>query len=123
LDTQEAAEYEALRSLDSREEDYALKTAKMTWADRIRAEGLRDGMEQGLEQGMEQGRVRGIEEGLERGREQGARRILLRLLGLRFGPLPKKTRLKVEAIDSLETLSQLADRVLVARSLDELGLT
>jgi len=114
LDTQEAAEYEALRSLDSREEDHALKIAKMTWEDRIRADALRDG--------MEQGRVRGMEEGLERGREQGARRILLRLLGLRFGPLPKKTRLKVEAIDSLETLSQLADRVLVARSLDDLGL-
>ena len=122
MDTQEAAEYEALRSLDSREEDHALKIAKMTWEDRIRADALRDGMEQGLEQGMEQGRVRGMEEGLERGREQGARRILLRLLGLRFGPLPKKTRLKVEAIDSLETLSQLADRVLVARSLDDLGL-
>lgn len=91
---------------------------KMTWADRIRAEGWREGMELGRQQGME----KGIEKGLERGLEQGARRILLRMLGLRFGPLPEPVLHRVEAIDSLETLTQLADRVLVAKSLDELGL-
>jgi flagellar biosynthesis/type III secretory pathway protein FliH len=110
LDTMEAAEYETLRSLDGNEEDHALKIAKMTWEDRIRAEGWRDGLEQGRQQGIEQGQ------------ERGTRRILLRQLGLRFGPLPEAARRRVEAIDSMETLTQLADRVLVAKSLDELGL-
>jgi hypothetical protein len=102
LDTMEAAEYETLRSLDENEEEHALKIAKMTWADRIRAEGWRDG--------------------IEKGQERGARRILLRQLALRFGPLPEAAHRRVEAIDSLERLTQLADRVLVAKSLDELGL-
>jgi hypothetical protein len=106
LDPREAAEYEALCARDGKNEESAMKTARMTWADRIRDEGWREGMENGL----------------ERGKEQGARRILLRLLGLRFGPLPDAVRERVEAIDSLETLTELADRVLVARSIDELGL-
>ena len=79
-----------------------LEIEKMTWADKIRAEGWRDGLEQGL--------------------ERGARRILLRLLGLRFGPLSEATRRRVEAIDSLETLTDLADRVLTARSIEDLGI-
>jgi flagellar biosynthesis/type III secretory pathway protein FliH len=99
---------------------------KMTWADRIRAEAWQEGMEQGLEKGLEQGIEQGLETGLERGRaqgeEQGARRILLRLLGLKFGPLPRAVRSRVEAIDSVETLNGLADRVLAARSLGDLGL-
>ena len=85
-----------------------LKIEKMTWADKIRAEGWRDGLEQGMEKG------------LERGKEQGARRILLRLLGLRFGPVPEAVRRRVEAIESLETLTELADRVLMARSIEDL---
>jgi hypothetical protein len=107
LDTGELAELEALRSQDSGKEGRTVKIAvKMTWADRIRAEAWQEGMEQGL----------------ETGREQGARRILLRLLGLKFGPLPEAARTRVEAIDSVETLNGLADRVLAARSLGELGL-
>jgi hypothetical protein len=79
-----------------------LEIEKMTWADKIRAEGWRDGLEQG--------------------REQGARRILLRLLGLRFGPLPETVRRRVDAIDSLEMLTDLAGRVLSARSIEDLGI-
>jgi hypothetical protein len=104
LDTLETAEYEALRSREG-EEDQMLTIEKMTWADKIRAEGWRDGLEQGRRQG-----------------EQGARRILLRLLGLRFGPLPETVRRRVDAIDSLETLTDLADRVLSARSIEDLGI-
>jgi len=104
LDTRETAEYETLRSGEGGE-GQMLTIEKMTWADKIRAEGWRDGLEQGRRQG-----------------EQGARRILLRLLGLRFGPLPETVRRRVDAIDSLETLTDLADRVLAARSIDDLGI-
>jgi flagellar biosynthesis/type III secretory pathway protein FliH len=119
LDTQETAEYEALRSREG-EEGQMLEIEKLTWADKIRAEGWRDGLEQGLEKGMERGMEKGLEKGLERGKEQGARRILLRLLGLRFGPVPEAVRRRVEAIESLETLTELADRVLMARSIEDL---
>ena len=57
-----------------------------------------------------------------RGMEEGARKVLLRLLGQRFGRLPVGVRKRVEEIDSVDHLIQLAERVLTARSLEELGL-
>ena len=75
----------------------------MTGADRLRAEGL----EQGLEQGREQGRV------------ETARRLLDRLLQLKFGPVPPRVTplLDAAAADQLEAW---AEGVLVADSLDAL---
>ena len=55
-------------------------------------------------------------------RTQGAHQLLLRLLVKRFGPLPEKVRQQVETITSLDRLTELAERVLSARSLDEMGL-
>jgi hypothetical protein len=101
LDTQEIAEYEALRS-KAGEEEPTLRIVKMTWADRIRAEGWRDGLVQG--------------------EERGIRRILLRLLELRFGAVPEAVRRRMDAIESLKTLSEIADRVLTAGSIEDLGI-
>jgi hypothetical protein len=61
-------------------------------------------------------------EGLEKGREHGQRELLLHLLTRRFGPLPEAARQRVQALTSSEELSRLAERVLDARSLDDLGL-
>ena len=62
------------------------------------------------------------EEGLEQGREQGAQQTLLRQLGVRFGPLTDDVKRRVEAIRSLERLNEIAEQILVARSLEEMGL-
>jgi hypothetical protein len=56
------------------------------------------------------------------GRTQGAHQLLLRLLGKRFGPLPENVRRQVETITSLDLLTELAERVLSAHSLEEMGL-
>jgi hypothetical protein len=101
LDTQEIAEYEALRS-KAGEEEPTLRIVKMTWADRIRAEGWRDGLVQG--------------------EERGIRRILLRQLQLRFGSVPEAVHRRVDAIESLEILSEIADSILTAGSIEELGI-
>ncbi len=53
---------------------------------------------------------------------QGAHQLLLRLLGKRFGPLPENVRRRVETITSLDRLTELAERVLSAHSLEEMGL-
>jgi hypothetical protein len=53
---------------------------------------------------------------------RGIRKMLLLQLGQRFGTLPESTHRKVEAIESLDRLSQLAGQVLAADSLDELKL-
>ena len=53
---------------------------------------------------------------------EGTRQTLLRLLGVRFGPLPDEVKRRIEAISSLERLNQIADQILFARSLEEIGL-
>ena len=81
----------------------------MTWSERMEAKGWQ----------------RGLEEGIEKGREQGIdqiRQILLRQLSLRFGPLSAGIRRRVDAIRSVDRLTQIAEQVLVARSLDEIDL-
>lgn len=54
--------------------------------------------------------------------QQGKKEMLLDLMSRRFGALPETTRQRVEALDSSEELSRLAERVLDAKSLDDLGL-
>ena len=92
-------------------------------------QGFEQGIERGIEKGIERGIQRGIEEGVEQGRVQAlgqaAQRLrgtFLRLLGQRFGKIPKAVRARVEGIDSLEELSGLTDRILEVKSLEELGL-
>ena len=58
----------------------------------------------------------------EKGMEKGVRQTLLRQLGARFGPLTEEVRRRVEAIRSVERLNEMAEQILVARSLEEMGL-
>lgn len=104
-------EYEDLLAEDENRE---VSTMEMTWADRIRLEG----QEIGLEKGRREGRL----EGREKGRVEGMRAVVLALIRSRFGALPAERRRRIEAIDSPDELTRLADRLLVARSLDDLGV-
>jgi len=83
---------------------------ELTWAGRIQQKGYELGEQAGLERGREQGRV------------QGARQVALDLLEKRFGSLSTKTVRKVEAIEDLEDLLRLSERLLQARSLRDLDL-
>lgn len=56
------------------------------------------------------------------GRTEGKRDLLLRQLERRFGPVPEAVRQEVEAIRSTRRLDRLADKILTARSLREMGL-
>jgi hypothetical protein len=72
-----------------------------------------------------QAEARGVERGIERGIAQGVeqmRRVVLRQIEQRFGAVPAKVRRKIETIDSLEPLVDLAERVFVVESVSELGL-
>lgn len=62
----------------------------------------------------------GKELGEREGEIKGIRKTLYRLGRLRFGRLPKATRAAIEAIDDLERLERLIDRVLTATSWDDL---
>jgi Domain of unknown function (DUF4351) len=61
-------------------------------------------------------------EDLKEGRQEGMRQILLQLLEHRFGPLPAEQRSRVEAITSPSRLKRLADKILTAKSLQEMGI-
>ncbi len=55
-------------------------------------------------------------------RREGMREVLLRQIEWRFGPLSEKKRRSIEAITSAARLNRLADQILTAKSLDEMGL-
>jgi predicted transposase YdaD len=59
-----------------------------------------------------------LEEGMEKGERQGrireARETLFRQGRIRFGRLPRVTRAAIEAIDDLERLEHLSERLLTA---------
>lgn len=95
LTPEETAAFERLRSSEANEEVRAMQT---TWADRMRAEGM------------------------EKGREEGTRELLGKLLRLRFGELSPRTLKQLAAIRSLDRLTRMAEQVLTAQSLAELGL-
>lgn len=66
--------------------------------------------------------ARGVKLGLERGQERGMREVLLRQLKRRFPSLPGRAVERVQAISSTDELGALAERLLTAGSLEELGL-
>jgi hypothetical protein len=99
LDGEAREEYERLLADEPNRE---VTIMEMTWADTLEAKG--------------------VEKGLEKGRLEGMRTLLLGMLERRFGPLPEGARKHLGAIDSPEELSELGDRVLDARTLDDLGL-
>jgi hypothetical protein len=107
----EGRDAEELRALQARSEEVrAMGGRRLTWAEQFEEKGWHKGVE------------KGIEVGVEMGMEKGARQTLLRLLAFRFGPLPDEVKERVEAIHSVERLNELADQILVARSLEEMGL-
>jgi hypothetical protein len=77
--------------------------------------------ERGIEQGIERGIEQGIGREIERGIEQGERRLTLRLMEAKFGPLSPKVKLQVEAL-SPEALTQLQLDLLKAQAIGELRL-
>ncbi len=99
LTEQDAAELQRLLDLEGNEE---IKTMELTWLGQAEARGMEKGIEKGAETATRQavGRMR---------------RVVLRLMAQRFGAVPARVRRKIEAIDSLEPLADLAERVLVVK--------
>jgi hypothetical protein len=102
LTEQDALELQRLLDLEGNEE---IKTMELTWLGQAEARGIEKGAETATRQAV--GRMR---------------RVVLRQIEQRFGAVPTKMRRKIEAIDSLEPLADLAERVLVVDSVGALGL-
>jgi len=61
----------------------------------------------------------GLEQGLTQGREEGRAEILLKLLGMKFGPLSEENESWIRSADS-DTLLKWSERVLSATTLDDI---
>jgi len=95
LNERETAEYQRLRELAVNQE---VKVMEMTWEERMEVKYTRKGIET-------------------------LREVVLQLLGRRFGAVPDAVRRKVEAIDEMKPLADLASRVLDIESVDDVGLS
>jgi predicted transposase YdaD len=85
-------------------------------------EGRQVGKREGLQEGKREGRQEGKREGRQIGEVEGMRRILLDQLKLRFGAVSLPVRQRVKTIESAAELRALARKVLIASSLEEMGL-
>ncbi len=62
------------------------------------------------------------ERGIEKGELRAERRTLLRQLEQKFGNVPDEIRSRIEAITVIAELDRLLDTVLIANSLNEMGI-
>ncbi len=76
------------------------------------------GAKRGMQKGMQKGMEKGMQEGVQQGLLVGQRRLLGRQLRARFGDLPLAVDERV-ARATVEQLENWAERVLTARTLDE----
>jgi hypothetical protein len=131
LNPEEAAELEALSRLAENREVHAMA---MTWAEKMIAQGRKEGKREGIlegkregilegeRKGIVEGIVEGKKKGIVEGREQEARQIVFDLPGERFGAVPARIRRQVQEVDSVDRLRLLAKRILSIHTIDELGL-
>ena len=103
LSGRDAAEYERLAQ---RAENREVMAMEMTWADRM------------IQKGRMQGRAEERAEAVE-----SLRSVVLHQLTQRFGPLPARARRRVERLRTQRSLRRIAEQVLVASSLRDLGLS
>lgn len=67
---------------------------------------------------LEEAEVRGAEKAVDR-----MRQALLRLMEQRFGPVPPRAQKRLAKVRTVEPMAELVEKVLIARSYKELGLT
>jgi hypothetical protein len=84
-------------------------------------QGIERGIEQGIERGIEQGIEQGIERGIEQGIEQGERRLTLRQIEAKFGPLSPEVKQQIDDL-SPQALARVQLDLLKAQSLQDLLL-
>jgi predicted transposase YdaD len=94
LTPEEAEELSLLGTSQTRRTQAMSLLYKVSWADKMRLEG----------------------------RRQGAQDMLLHLLEERFGPVPEEVRSRVESIQSVERLKRLFSKAMIAKSLKGLRL-
>ena len=99
LREEEAVQY---RRLLEREENREIKAMELTWLGKAEARGMEIATQSNVER---------------------VRQAVLLQIEQRFGRVPKRAQKRIEAMKSIEPLANLVEKVLVVRSLKELGLS
>jgi predicted transposase YdaD len=94
-----------------------LAEAELTWSERIAYQAEARGEAIGEARGEAIGEARGEARGKAKGEIKGKRELLLRLLALRFGPLPTHLLAKLNSINQTATFDQLSEHLLTAPTL------
>jgi hypothetical protein len=85
----------------------------------IKARERQAALDEGRRAGLDEGRRAGLDEGRRAGLDEGQRAVLLRQLRTRFGEVPEARWEQILAASG-ERLAVWAERILAARTLDEL---
>nr|VFK36494.1 MAG: protein of unknown function (DUF4351) [Candidatus Kentron sp. LPFa] len=95
------------------------------FAQEIKKKALLEGIQQGHQEGRQEGRLEGLLEGLlegeAKGETKGEAKLLMRQLSRRFQSLPNEVTDRIQKADT-NTIEIWADRILDAKSLDEVFL-
>ncbi|MCB2263541.1 MAG: Rpn family recombination-promoting nuclease/putative transposase [Candidatus Thiosymbion ectosymbiont of Robbea hypermnestra] len=99
-----------IRAVRPEEEETMMSQFAQDIEKRVRQKALQEGIQQGMQQGMQQG--------IRKGLLEGEAKLLLRILPLRFGPLPDEISERIYNADP-NTIELWAERVLDAESLED----
>lgn len=95
-----------------------MKEMELTWAGKLHERGVLEGRKEGVELGRKQGVELGRKQGIELGR-----RLLVSLLGQRFGALPKSLIRLIDGLEDPAAIEAASQQALRAASLEEVEKT
>jgi hypothetical protein len=112
LTGEHAAQYRRILELDENKE---IQEMELTWLGKAEAKGMKKGLAQGRAQGRQEGKEKATLQHVDR-----LRRAVLHLMKGQFGTVPVRVRRRLEAIDSIEPLAEMIERIPRVRSAEEL---
>jgi hypothetical protein len=97
------------------EENKEIREMELTWLGKAEARGMKKGLTEGIKKGLARGKEEITLQHVDR-----MRQAVLQLMKGHFGTVPRKVRRRLEAIDSLEPLAAMIEKIPQVRSVDEL---
>jgi hypothetical protein len=92
------------------------------WQELEREQTMAHTMPPIIRRAQARGEAIGIEIGEQRGEQRATRDTLLRMMEIKFGPLPADVRARIEQVSEIDRLDRLIDAVLSAETLVEMPL-
>ncbi|MCS7149500.1 MAG: hypothetical protein RMI93_02015 [Caldimicrobium sp.] len=85
-----------------------------TYSERKYELGLQQGIEQGIQQGLKQGLQQGLKQGLQQGLLKDAQEMVLEVVEVKLGEVPKRLAEQIKAETNREKLKRLHRELILA---------